>query len=172
MGRRYNDLQPARIILRELQSVQYDFVELNFPVEFVFDRFTAIEEEPADPPPISAGPLEGIPRDYKHKCKLCLENLINNAHQRSLVTVLCCHSFHLECFRRYSEREAGCPICRYSVWPQPLFHCDQCNEYEEVWMCKTCYCRFCGLVNPNSKGKVSHAYQHIRQTGHRSFVSL
>lgn len=43
-------------------------------------------------------------------CGICFENLRNSNNQSR--TLLCTHSFHIECIEDWQKRSLTCPICR------------------------------------------------------------
>lgn len=95
-------------------------------------------------------------------CPVCLEKLDD-----SILTVLCNHSFHMQCLTRWED--ATCPICRYTQTPEPCNEentCSACDSKEDLWICLICGNIGCGRYVGG------HAHTHFLATQHTFSMQL
>ena len=60
-----------------------------------------------------------------------------------MVTIVCDHSFHCECLRRWSD--SSCPVCRHvSDDSQSKTACEVCGTTDSLWICLVCGHVGCG----------------------------
>lgn len=132
-------------------------------------------------------PLEDLSGlEDEEMCAICLGPL----NTSSLVTLLCCHRFHLECFGRYEEQ--SCPICRRGHIDAST-RCEACGTSHNVWLCLECGYTGCGRAewsivddrtqmlsssasasasapahgaSSSSGGRLGHALRHHLATSH------
>eukprot|EP01049_Picozoa_sp_SAG25_P015415 SAG25_NODE_3124_length_1208_cov_0.811542_2_plen_91_part_00 len=71
---------------------------------------------------------------------MCLERL--DPHASGILTVLCNHSFHSDCLRKWGD--SSCPVCRYCQTPETLAACGVCGRHDALWMCLVCGFVGCG----------------------------
>ncbi|OEH77320.1 putative brca1-associated protein [Cyclospora cayetanensis] len=58
------------------------------------------------------------------------------------LAVLCGHSFHVSCLRKW--RDVSCPVCRYQQHPLQPSCCSVCGETEGIMVCLVCGFSGCG----------------------------
>lgn len=95
-------------------------------------------------------------------CPVCLERLDD-----SILTVLCNHSFHMQCLTRWED--STCPICRYTQTPEPCNEdntCSACDSKEDLWICLICGVIGCGRYVGG------HAHTHFIATQHTFSMRL
>ncbi|KAI9218877.1 hypothetical protein BC828DRAFT_387470 [Blastocladiella britannica] len=63
-------------------------------------------------------------------CPICMERM--DAGTSGILTILCQHSFHCGCLRRWDDPDGSCPVCRYSQ-PRlpPRRHASPLGEFED-----------------------------------------
>ena len=60
-----------------------------------------------------------------------------------IVTIVCDHTFHCECLRRWAD--SSCPVCRHvSDDSQSSTACEVCGTTESLWICLVCGHVGCG----------------------------
>lgn len=117
-------------------------------------KTTAVAAKPA-PPRTPA--LQELPT-----CVVCLERM--DASVTGLLTILCQHSFHCACLRKWSD--SSCPVCRYSQkretsnedGVEPM--CATCSSLENLWACLICGNIGCGRYDEG------HAQTHYLKSKH------
>ena len=74
-------------------------------------------------------------------CPVCLERL--DPSISGVVTIVCDHTFHCECLRRWSD--SSCPVCRHvSDDSQSTTSCEVCGNTDSLWICLVCGHVGCG----------------------------
>ena len=74
-------------------------------------------------------------------CPVCLERL--DPSISGVVTIVCDHTFHCECLRRWSD--SSCPVCRHvSDDSQSATACEVCGNTDSLWICLVCGHVGCG----------------------------
>lgn len=143
--------------------------------------------------PSKNGKLEILPSDSNESveqedhlnCAVCLEymELHSRASERaSVLTTVCNHSFHIDCF--LPMQDSPCPVCRYdhSGLNETLSQCHVCGTTENNYVCLICGVISCGgggirrqNMTPNSASSsaptdrfssASHARDHYDETLH------
>lgn len=61
---------------------------------------------------VSATEAEGKGKAGKSTCSICLENYVAGERVRTLP---CLHQFHAQCCDPWLERQASCPVCKFSA---------------------------------------------------------
>lgn len=87
---------------------------------------------------------------------------------RTVLTVLCNHSFHTSCLKKWSE--LTCPVCRYTQVPSSdealANQCAVCGSTEDLWICLICGNVGCGRYTSE------HAQTHYLETQHNFAMAL
>lgn len=66
----------------------------------------------------SAPALPGAASDpAAEECCICMERMAVNEPAASFLRLKCAHHFHVECFLKWHDESASCPVCRTSVEP-------------------------------------------------------
>ncbi len=87
-------------------------------------------------------------------------NNLNNNNNSGFITMLCGHTFHIECCLKFQDEK--CPICRYYISPISVSTCSLCTAEDDLWLCL-----ICGNINCGSEGNSNeHRKQHFINTGH------
>lgn len=121
-------------------------------------------------PPLTTSPsLSGEPPgldEATHYCPICqVEPLAGHA----VVTTLCQHVFHLQCYAQLIEcSTTGCPICRLCLYDvlSDSGQCDVCGTSFDLWSCLVCGHVYCG----SQSGSYNHQKMHFCETGHTCAV--
>ena len=99
-------------------------------------------------------------------CAVCLERMDESV--RTVLTVLCNHSFHTSCLKKWSE--LTCPVCRYTQVPSAdeahPNQCATCGSTEDLWICLICGNVGCGRYTSE------HAQSHYLETQHNFAMAL
>lgn len=102
-----------------------------------------------------ASPDSSAFKKAANSCPICLDSLET---EECSVTIICEHSFHLECLQKWEDE--SCPICRYQQYPFSLVFCEKCENSGDVWSCVICGFVGCG---PPETG---HIHSHSIETSH------
>jgi BRCA1-associated protein len=97
-----------------------------------------------------------FPRKIEESCAICLEKL--DPFENCVIAILCSHLFHFRCLSKWSD--SSCPVCRFSITPNPLSACDICGITEDIWICIICGSVGCGRYSQK------HALFHYQESGH------
>ena len=99
-------------------------------------------------------------------CAVCLERMDESV--RTVLTVLCNHSFHTSCLKKWDE--LTCPVCRYTQVPSAdealANQCATCGSTEDLWICLICGNVGCGRYTSE------HAQSHYLETQHNFAMAL
>lgn len=87
-----------------------------------------------------------------------LNKCSNQINVSGFITMLCGHTFHIECSLKFEDEK--CPICRYYISPVSISTCSLCTNEDDLWLCL-----ICGNINCASEGN-EHRKQHYIDTGH------
>jgi len=98
-------------------------------------------------------------------CPVCLERL--DPSITGIVTIVCDHTFHCECLRRWSD--SSCPVCRHvsDDDPQGRTSCEVCGTHDSLWICLVCGHVGCGRYTGCGSG-----VHHNEATGHNFAMEL
>ena len=97
-------------------------------------------------------------------CPVCLERL--DPSISGVVTIVCDHTFHCECLRRWSD--SSCPVCRHvSDDSQNTTACEVCGNVDNLWMCLVCGHVGCGRYSGCGAG-----VHHNENTDHSFAMEL
>ena len=95
---------------------------------------------------------------------MCLERL--DPSVTGIVTIVCDHSFHCECLRRWAD--SSCPVCRHvSDDTHGRTSCEVCGTLEALWICLVCGHVGCGRYTGCGSG-----LHHNEATGHNFALEL
>ncbi|ORZ30472.1 hypothetical protein BCR44DRAFT_48397 [Catenaria anguillulae PL171] len=112
-------------------------------------------------------------------CPVCLERM--DASVSGLMTILCQHTFHCGCLRRWDG--TACPVCRYTydsptttstrspmstscaAYPTAT-KCTTCSSTQDLWACLVCGRIGCGRYASG------HAHEHFANCGHAFALEL
>ncbi|WFD30242.1 RING-type E3 ubiquitin transferase [Malassezia sp. CBS 17886] len=107
-------------------------------------------------------------------CAVCLDRL--DSGLSGLVTVLCQHTFHCACLRRWQD--SRCPVCRYTQTDEGAAGdadgarvarataCRVCGTHSDLWVCLICANVGCGRYHEG------HAQAHYQETAHLYSLEL
>merc|ERR1712185_220576 len=97
-------------------------------------------------------------------CPVCLERL--DPSVAGVVTIVCDHTFHCECLRRWSD--SSCPVCRHvSDDAQSATCCEVCGTTDSLWICLVCGHVGCGRYSGCGAG-----VHHNEATEHNFAMEL
>jgi hypothetical protein len=114
-------------------------------------------------PPLPLGALLSHPVELP-SCPVCLERL--DPSVTGIVTIVCDHSFHCECLRRWAD--SSCPVCRHvSDDTHGRTSCEVCGTLEALWICLVCGHVGCGRYTGCGSG-----LHHNEATGHNFALEL
>lgn len=135
---------------RPFASFERETCHLIFVQSVVFERSR------------SSAFLNGRERELP-TCPVCLERLDPTAS--GLSTILCNHTFHTECIRRWSD--CTCPVCRFCQQPDDADAvCSDCGRVDGLWICLICGHVACGRY------QAAHAKQHAEASGHNYALEI
>eukprot|EP00770_Monocercomonoides_exilis_P004068 MONOS_4048.2-p1 / transcript=MONOS_4048.2 / gene=MONOS_4048 / organism=Monocercomonoides_exilis_PA203 / gene_product=BRCA1 associated protein / transcript_product=BRCA1 associated protein / location=Mono_scaffold00103:7568-10031(+) / protein_length=539 / sequence_SO=supercontig / SO=protein_coding / is_pseudo=false len=123
----------------------------------------AVHPSPSPPNSAKPSPSPSPSLIEMPTCPVCLERL--DARECGILTIMCNHSFHMQCFSQWSQ--GSCPVCRYSLGPQPPeSECAVCGTHEALWICLICGHIGCGRYHRG------HAARHFEETQHNYALEL
>ncbi|BFZ57141.1 hypothetical protein PYCC9005_004191 [Savitreella phatthalungensis] len=116
------------------------------------------------PLPPATGALVELPT-----CVICLERMDDSV--TGLLTILCDHTFHCSCIRKWVETQSTCPVCRFSNARAVLESkepqaCNICLAEKNLWMCLICGNVACGRYESQ------HAIAHFTACEHAFAMDL
>jgi len=159
----FRDVASAAGVLRNYHGRRFSSFEEDHCVMGVVAELRRAEGKGEAPESIGARDARALPHAYvcaeedPPNCAVCLER-INLGGSDSIVSTLCIHMFHTECFTRCSG--TPCPVCRYHPGETAPSACQQCGVVHDVWVCLICGHAGCGRYSNE------HARAHFLETLH------
>lgn len=97
-------------------------------------------------------------------CPVCLDRL--DPSVTGIVTIVCDHTFHCECLRRWSD--SSCPVCRHVADDSnSATSCEVCGTTDSLWICLVC-----GHVGCGRYSGCGSSVHHNESTGHNFAMEL